>query len=95
MKIILLRAISWFADLIVMALCIRAILSWFARDPYSPAGKAYAVMVRLTEPVVSPCRALLYRLGANTGMLDFSLLLAFIMVRIVARLLMMLVYIIF
>lgn len=95
MKIILMRAISWFADIIVLALCVRAILSWFARNPYSPAGKAYDVFVRLTEPVVSPCRNLLYRLNANTGMLDFSVLLAFFMVRIVARLLMMLVYYIF
>lgn len=92
MKIILMRAISWFADLIIMALCARAILSWFARNPYSPAGKAYSVMVKLTEPVVSPCRELLYKLNVNTGMLDFSLLLAFFLVRIVARILMLLVY---
>ncbi|MDD6042386.1 MAG: YggT family protein [Eubacteriaceae bacterium] len=95
MKIILIRAISWFSDLLTLLLCIRAILSWFARDPYSPVGKAYYAMVRITEPIVSPCRELLRRLNANTGMLDFSLLLAFFMVRIVARLLAMLVYIIF
>ena len=95
MKIVLMRAISWFADLIVMALCLRAIFSWFARDPYSPGGKAYRVMVKLTEPVVMTCRELLYRLNVNTGMFDFSVLLAFFLVRILARVLMLLVYNIF
>lgn len=87
MIIILCRAITWFADLVTMALVIRAILSWFAQDPYSPLGRAYMVMARITEPVVAPCRALLARLNMNTGMFDFSVLLSFFLVEIVARVL--------
>ncbi|MGC2872216.1 YggT family protein [Ihubacter sp. rT4E-8] len=87
MIIILCRAIGWFANLITMALVLRAILSWFGQNPYSPLGKAYMVMARITEPVVAPCRMLLQKLNLNTGMLDFSVLLAFFLVEIVARVL--------
>ncbi len=87
MIIILCRAIGWFANLITMALVIRALLSWFAQDPYSPLGRAYMVMGRITEPVVAPCRALLAKLNVNTGMFDFSVLLAFFLVEIVAKVL--------
>ena len=42
-------------------------------------------LIRFTEPVVAPCRKALSRL--NTGMFDFSVLLAMILVQAVARLL--------
>ena len=80
MAIILIRAIHWFARILILLLCGRAILSWFARDPYSPLGKVYMITIQLTEPIVSPCRRLLSRW--NTGMLDFSVLLAFFLVEI-------------
>ena len=61
-------------------------------DHYDVAGdvykrQAYMVMARITEPVVAPCRALLARLNMNTGMFDFSVLLSFFLVEIVARVL--------
>jgi len=92
---ILIRAINWFAQLLILALVIRALLSWFARDPYSTLGKVYMVLVRLTEPVVNPCRRLLQRFNVNTGMFDFSVLLAFFLIEIVARLLTYLIVLIF
>ena len=85
MTYILCRAILLFSDIFVWALIIRAILSWFARDQYSTAGKLYMVMIRFTEPIVAPCRKALSRL--NTGLFDFSVLLAMILVQAVARLL--------
>ena len=85
MTYILCRVILLFSDIFVWALIIRAILSWFARDQYSTAGKLYMVMIRFTEPIVAPCRKALSRL--NTGMFDFSVLLAMILVQAVARLL--------
>ena len=95
MAYILIRAINWFAQLLILALVIRALLSWFARDPYSTLGKVYMVLVRLTEPVVNPCRRLLQRFNVNTGMFDFSVLLAFFLIEIVARLLNYLIVLIF
>lgn len=85
MAYILIRAISWFANLLIMILMLRALFSWFAMNPYSSLGKAYQVMVRLSEPIVAPCRRLLSRW--NTGMFDFSVLLAFLLIEIVERVL--------
>ena len=55
MAYILIRAINWFAQLLILV-GDPGSLSWFARDPYSTLGKVYMVLVRLTEPVVNPCR---------------------------------------
>lgn len=95
MAYIFIRAINWFAQLLILALVIRALLSWFARDPYSGLGRAYMFMVKLTEPVVSPCRRLIQRFNINTGMFDFSVLLAFFLIEIVAKLLTYLIILIF
>lgn len=85
MAFVLIRAIHWFARILILLLCGRAILSWFARDPYSPLGKVYMLAIQLTEPIVAPCRRLLSRW--NTGMFDFSVLLAFFLVEICENLL--------
>ncbi len=74
MLIILADAVSMFCEILVMALVIRAILSWFARDYNSPLGRAYATIIKFTEPFVMPFRNFLSRF--NTGMFDFSLLFA-------------------
>lgn len=93
MASLLIYAIYMFAEIITAALVIRALLSWFAGDPYSPIGKIYRFMIRFTEPIVEPCRRLLSRF--NTGMLDFSVFLALILLQVVTNLLVRLIYIIF
>ncbi len=87
MAVVIIRAIYWFAQLLTMLLVLRALLSWFARDPYSGIGKFYAFLIRLMEPIVNPCRQLLYKLNINTGMFDFSVLIAFFLIEIVANVL--------
>lgn len=89
---ILINAITWFCRILIYLLIGRAILSWFIRSPYvNPTlAKIYKLCVDLTEPVVIPCRILLRRF--NTGMFDFSVLLAFFLIQIVERILIMLVY---
>lgn len=93
MASVLVYAIYLFTEIITAALIIRALLSWFARDPYSPLGKIYGVLIRFTEPFVAPCRKLLSRF--NTGMIDFSLLLALILIQAVSGLFIRLIYLIF
>ena len=93
MKSILIYAIYMFAEIISAAMVIRALLSWFARDPYSPIGKIYGALIRFTEPFVAPCRRLLSRF--NTGMIDFSLFLALILLQAITSLLIRLIVIIF
>ncbi len=95
MVIVLINAVEIFARVLVSLLVVRAVMSWFVRNPYSTAGKIYSVLIRLTEPFVSPCRRLLERLGLVGGMFDFSVLLAFFLIEfveaLVVRLLMLLV----
>ncbi len=85
MRMILAYTIQRFGNLLELILCARAILSWFARDPYSTAGKIYNALVRFTEPIVAPCRKLLSRF--NTGGLDFSLLLCMVFIEIITSIL--------
>jgi len=92
---ILIRTISWFAYFLSVALCARAIMSWFVRDPYSTLGKIYMGIIRFTEPMVEPCRRLLDKLNFNTGMLDFSVFLAMVFVGFVATICQNLVALIF
>ena len=59
-------------------------MSWFVRDPYSRIGGFYMFLIRLTEPIVEPCRRLLAKLNLDQGMFDFSVLLAFFLIDIIA-----------
>lgn len=89
MVYILIYAIRWFANILVTLLLIRALLSWFASNPYSFLGKLYMVMVKFTEPLVSPCRKLLSKF--NTGMFDFSVLLSMLFIELAANILIKLI----
>ena len=89
MAIVLIRAINWFAEILIMMLFIRCILSWFAQTPGVPLFNAYRILVQLTEPFVAPCRKLLS--SFNTGMFDFSVLLAFFAIEFVQRILIALI----
>ena len=74
---LLASAINAFAEVILLLLCGRAICSWFARQG-GMAYRIYQVFVMLTEPIVAPCRKITSRF--QTGMFDFSVLLAFFLV---------------
>lgn len=95
MGFILIRAVNWFAQLLIWLLVARALLSWIANDPYSQLGKVYMAVIRLTEPIVEPCRRLIARLNLNTGMFDFSVLIALFGIEIIARIVTVLLYTIF
>ena len=90
MGIILIRAINWFAQILITLMMMRAIMSWFVKGSSSNfVGRLYRTTIVLTEPVVEPCRKFMARF--NTGMIDFSLLIAFFMVEITARILTILI----
>lgn len=78
-----------FTDILVTALVVRALMSWFVRDAYSPLGKVYGALIRFTEPIVEPFRKFLSRF--NTGMVDFSLLLAMIAIELVSNIIIRLI----
>ena len=74
-----------FCNILVALLLIRALMSWFVRDMYSPMGTIYGAIIRFTEPIVMPFRRLLSRF--NTGMLDFSVLLAMLVIEMAGNIL--------
>lgn len=78
-----------FTDILVTALVVRALMSWFVRDAYSPLGKVYGALIRFTEPILEPFRKFLSRF--NTGMVDFSLLLAMIAIELVSNIIIRLI----
>jgi YggT family protein len=92
MEGLLITAINMFADVLITMLFIRAIMSWFVPGMGSSAGRVYRFFVEMTEPFVQPCRRLLSHL--NTGMFDWSVLLAFFLIRIAANILIMLIRVI-
>ncbi len=89
MAIVLIRAINWFAEILITILLIQCILSWFAQNPASPLYNVYRFLTQLTDPIVAPFRRLLSNF--NTGMFDFSVLLAFFAIEFVQRILVALI----
>lgn len=93
MGFLLIRSVYAFARLLVFLLFMEAIMSWFVKDLNSPVGRVYNVIRRLNEPIVIPCRNFLSRY--NTGMFDWSIFMAMILVEIVAKLLTLIITAIF
>ncbi|NMB27601.1 MAG: YggT family protein [Tissierellia bacterium] len=78
------RAINILFNIIETLIFIRIILSFLNIGPYNPIGR---FVYELTEPILGPARELIYKLGINTGMFDFSPLLAILILRIISRVL--------
>ena len=65
------------ADIIMLMLLIRVVLSWIAK-PGGSLYKVYKLFIAITEPLVAPCRRVTSRM--QTGMFDFSVFAAMILV---------------
>ena len=87
---ILAYAVYLFTEILMTALLVRALMSWFVRDMYSLIGKIYRVLINFTEPIVEPFRRLLSRF--NTGMVDFSLLLAMVAIQFASNIIIRLIF---
>jgi YggT family protein len=72
--------ISILATVIMAAIIIRALLSWFMPGQSNPFGR---VLTDVTEPVIGPVRRVLPPIGG----LDLSPLLAIILVQVLSSLL--------
>ncbi|MBQ4156927.1 MAG: YggT family protein [Clostridia bacterium] len=70
------KGIFYFLSVIETAILIRAILSWFV-DPYS---RIMQILIQVTEPFVAPIRALLSRFMGDMPMVDFSPMLAMLLI---------------
>jgi YggT family protein len=88
---VLAYALYKFCDILSLLLLARAVLSWFA-GPYRHASYGFlqqinALLIRITEPIVAPCRRLLRNF--NTGMFDFSIVIAMLAIQLIRNLIVM------
>lgn len=67
------------AELLTLAIFIRAILSWVSQRPNSIT----IILDKIVEPLLSPLR----RIMPRTGMFDFTSLVAIILLQVIVRLL--------
>jgi YggT family protein len=65
------RFIQIFCNIMIAAIVVRALLSWFTNDPRNPL---VAVLDQITEPILAPIR----RIMPRTGMLDFTPIVAIV-----------------
>ena len=68
-------------ELYILVLIVRAVLSWFPYNPYSPLNSVRRVVFTLTEPVLAPFR----RIIPPVGMFDVSFLVAFIVIELIVQ----------
>jgi len=76
-------ALSIFIRIVNSLILVRVLLSFFPNMRYS---KITDFIYQLTEPILAPCRALLDKLGLGLGMVDFSPILAYMILRFVQML---------
>jgi YggT family protein len=72
--------ISIFAFVLTWAIIIRALLSWFSVGGAQPV---FRLLVEITEPVLAPIRRVL----PTAGMLDFSPLVALLLIQVIRSIL--------
>ncbi|NLY71215.1 MAG: YggT family protein [Clostridiales bacterium] len=73
---VLIYAVNLFFRVLTYLILARAILSWFIR-PGDRLYPLYIGIIRVTEPMLAPCRRITQRFGFG-GTIDFSPLLALI-----------------
>jgi YggT family protein len=71
------QVICLFFNLLIVAVFIRVLLSWFNMDPSSPIIQA---LNSITEPILDPIRRIMPRIG----MFDLSPIVALILLRFVS-----------
>lgn len=78
--ILLYRAISTLIDLIEILILARIVLSFLRIESI---GFITKFVYELTEPILDPARKVISKIGINTGMFDFSPILAILILRII------------
>lgn len=76
-------ALSLLLRIIDSLILIRVLLSFF---PTLQSSKISYFIYQMTEPIMAPCRAILDRLGLGMGMIDFSPILAFLLLNLMQSL---------
>lgn len=83
------RSLQILVQIIEILIIIRIFMSFMNINPNSSIGK---IIYELTDPILLPAKALLNLLGLNRGMLDFSPIIAMLLLRMILKLVYNLVY---
>ncbi len=78
------ESIYKFVEVVNFLIIARIILSWFARDYSNPI---FRMLYNVTEPILSPFRNLLFKMGIGGSTVDFSPIFAILTLDMVSRLL--------
>lgn len=78
--IIFYRALKILFQLIEFLIIIRILMSFMNINPDNAIGQ---IVYELTDPVLAPAKGLLRMLPFNTGMLDFSPIVAMLLLRFI------------
>ena len=77
-------AVEMLGRFLVILLMVRVIMSWIPFDRDGFFGKIYNIAGIFTEPIVSPIRRLIQRSPLGGGMIDFSPMLAFLIIHFIS-----------
>ncbi len=80
MKNLLIWSVSKFFAIIYILIFIRIALSWIRVSSYN---KYVALIYQLTDPILEPFKRLISRFGLDTGMIDFSPLIAYLVLQFI------------
>ena len=89
MNIAIAQALIWFGEFFTWMIIIRAVMSWLPIRRDGIFGTIFGLVSAFTEPIVSPIRRLIQRspLGGGGMMIDFSPMLAFLVIRVLTSVL--------
>jgi len=77
------EVLFYFLYAITWLIVARAMLSWFIRDEKNPIMH---ILLMLTEPILTPIRSLLYRFKIGGNMMDFSPIVAILVIQMLMQL---------
>lgn len=80
---LLYRSLIYLVNLIEILILVRIVMSFINFNGNNAFGR---FIYELTEPILAPARALIAKLGINTGMIDFSPIVAMLLLRVILNL---------
>ncbi len=80
---LLYRSLIYLVNLIEILILVRIVMSFVNFNGNSAIGR---LVYELTEPILAPARALIAKLGIDTGMFDFSPIVAMLFLGVILNL---------
>ena len=83
MKELLIWSVDKFFSIVYLLIFIRLALSWIRVNSYN---KYIALIYQLTDPILEPFRTLMSKFSIDTGMIDFSPIIAYFVLELIESL---------